>query len=240
MGFRHRLRELLWKYGYDVCAFEPGTHPLAREREIFRSYAIDVVFDVGANTGQFASHIRHDIGFKGKIISFEPLGSAFETLKRNASGDNLWHVYNFGLGDSGTKTRIHVAANSVSSSLLTMLPSHLKAAPGSQFVKTEEVQIKTLDSILSTLCSKDDSIYLKLDTQGFESKVLRGARKSLSWIDTIQLEMSLVPLYESEWPFDRMYKFLVAKGYDLVSIVPVYFGSIPGQILQVDGVFRRL
>lgn len=239
MSVRHNVRKLLWNFGYDVCAFDPKSHPLARQKEIFQSYAIDVVLDVGANTGQFASYVRHSIGFKGTIVSFEPLRSAFEVLKSIAADDNRWQVLNFGLGDSAKVARINIAANSVSSSLLKMLPNHTDAAPESRYVGTESVQIKTLDSILDTLCSKNASIFLKLDTQGFESRVLRGAKRCLPRIDTIQLEMSLVPLYKGEIPFHRMYEFLRGKGYELVSIEPVYFGEIPGQILQVDGVFHR-
>jgi len=51
------------------------------------------------------------------------------------------------------------------------------------------------------LCSNGDEIYLKIDTQGFELRVQKGADRSLSRIRTIQLEMPLTDLYKGEATF---------------------------------------
>ena len=93
-----------------------------------------------------------------------------------------------------------------------MLPQHLQSAPASKFINTEKIQIRTLDSIFGTLCAESDKILLKIDTQGYEKKVLEGARNSLYKITGIQLEMSIVPLYEGELILEEMITYLKIPG----------------------------
>ncbi len=81
---------------------------------------------------------------------------------------------------------------------------------------------------------------MKIDTQGYESKVLKGAEKSLLQIDTVQLEMSLVPLYDGELLFNEMCMLMSEKGYTLVAIDQEYIDRNSGQLLQVNGIFHRL
>ena len=225
--------------GYDISRFDPKSHALARRRKLLESYAIDTVLDVGANIGQFAIQMRKDLGFSGKIISFEPLSSAFELLKLNAAGDPKWRVMHCALGDAESESEINVAGNSYSSSFLDMLPFHIKSAPRSQYIGRETVEIKTLDSMMDDLCSMGANIYLKIDTQGYESKVINGAERSLAHINTVQLEMSLIPLYQDASLFIDMHKLLSQKGYTLVSIEPGFCDKNTGQLLQVDGIYHR-
>lgn len=240
MSIKHELRKFLWKFGYDISKFTPIYHPLARRRQIFEYYAIDTVLDIGASSGQFAQQLRGDIGYANRIISFEPLSSAFELLKANAEADPSWEVFNCAIGDTEEKREINIAGNSYSSSLLNMLPSHLKSAPESKYIGREVIDIKTLDSLFGDLCKSANSIYMKIDTQGFESKVLKGAGKSLARIDTVQMEMSLVPLYEGELLFNEMCMLMSEKGYSLVAIETGFSDLVSGQLLQVDGIFHRL
>ena len=239
MSIKHELRKLLWKVGYDFCRFDPKFNSLARRKKLLESYAIDVVLDVGANTGQFAMQIRNDLGFAGRIVSFEPLTSAFEVVKKNSAGDPKCRVINCALGDTDGKREINVAGNSYSSSLLNMLPTHVKAAPKSNYVGRESIDIKTLDSMINDFCSLEDNTYLKIDRQGFERQVIKGADNSLSRIASVQLEMSLTPLYQDGALFDELHSLLNGKGYSLVSIEPGFFDKNSGRLLQVDGIYHR-
>ena len=239
MLIKHKIQQLLRSFGYDICVFSPASHPLARRKKLFESYGIDIVFDIGANAGEFAQQLRKDIGYKGKILSFEPLSSAFELLRENAKGDPNWEIFNFALGDAETKQEINIAGNSYSSSLLDMLPSHERSAPESKYIGRELIEIKTLDSIFCDLCKPGNSVYLKIDAQGFESKILTGAEKSLAHIDTIQMEMSLVPLYKDELLFNEMYKLMSERGFSLVALESGFADPVSGHLLQVDGIFRR-
>lgn len=224
--------------GYDISRLGPASSPLVRRRKLLKSYAINVVLDVGANAGQFAMQMRN-LGFFGKIVSFEPLGSAFELLRQNADKDPKWEIINCALGEINAAKKINVSANSCSSSLLDMLPAHTKAAPEKIYVAKELIEVRTLDSMINDLCAREDNIYLKIDTQGYESRVISGADEALARIGTIQLEMSLVPLYDEELLFGEMHSLLSEKGYSMVSIEAVYSDRTSGQLLQVDGIYHR-
>lgn len=240
MTIKHDFRKLLWKVGFDIVRYMPEFHPIARFQQLLHSYNIDTVLDIGANSGQFADYLRNDIGYKNRIISFEPLSSAFALLKTKSEKDSDWEVFNIALGDIEEQNEINIAENSYSSSLLDMLPSHLQAAPDSLYKGKESIEIKKLDSIFDNLCSTSTKVYMKIDTQGFESKVLKGAENALQKIDTIQMEMSLVPLYEGELLFHELYSLMIDNGYSLVAILPGFTDKHSGQLLQVDGVFHRL
>ncbi len=239
MRFKHGLRKVLWRLGYDIIKFAPESQPIARKIEIFRSYHVDMVLDIGANSGQFAKEVRNDIGYKGLIYSFEPLSVIFDQLKNNAKNDLYWKVFNCAMGDVNHKTNINISSNSYSSSLLDILPSHLKSEPNSHYVGTEVVEIKTLDSVFNELCGSSKNIYMKIDTQGFESKVLKGAVKSLDKIDTVQIEMSLVPLYKEEILAYELIAWMGNKGYTLIAIENGFSDPDTGQLLQIDGIFHR-
>lgn len=205
-----------------------------------QSYAIDTILDVGANTGQYARQARSELGYKNRIVSFEPLKEAFTTLKRHTVGDPFWECRNFALGDSNEKASINVSANSYSSSILAMLPRHLHFAPDSLYVTKEEITVKTIDSIFSDLCKDSHHIWLKIDTQGFEKKVLAGAEESLIKIDTVQVEMSFVPLYSEGCTFQEMFSLMRQYGYTLIALEDGIFDKDTGQILQMDGIYHRI
>jgi len=231
-------RRFLRKCGFDLVRYEPNTHALARRSRLLGAYDVDVVLDVGANVGQYARQLR-DIGYRGRIVSFEPVQAAYRRLSEAARSDGAWTPINCALGDVDGRVEIHVAGNSQSSSLFAMMPAHLTSEPASQYVGSEEIEIRRLDSCFHDFCSGQDNVLLKIDTQGFEKRVLEGAETSLMAIRTIQLELSLVPLYEGEALFDEMYRLVQSKGFQLVSIETTFADKSSGQLLQFDGIFRR-
>ena len=121
--------------GWDIVQYRPATHPLARRARLLKDYRIDLVLDVGANTGQYARQLR-ELGYKGRIVSFEPLSSAVAELRRAAAYDANWQVRNHACGAENGKREIRVAANSQSSSFLPMKAEHLDAFPDSCYIGT--------------------------------------------------------------------------------------------------------
>ena len=211
---------------------------IARRMKLVRRKKIDTLLDIGANSGQYASEMR-GYGYKGNIVSFEPLKDTFEELKATSIKDNNWLVNNYALGDENVTSLINVSGNSVSSSILNMLPSHLNSAPESKYVDKEKIQIKKLDSIFDSFCGVGNKVMMKIDVQGFEKNVLDGADESLNNIEIIQLEMSIVPLYENETTFIDMINYLDDKGFKLFSLENGYFDPHTGKLLQVDGIFEK-
>jgi FkbM family methyltransferase len=196
MSFLTFIQSTARRFGYDISGYPPISEATKRRRLFFEQMNFDSVIDVGANQGQFAEYIRTQIQFKRKIFSFEPLSSAYAVLRAKASKDPNWITNNFALGAIESKQEINISGNSFSSSLLNMLPSHIKSAPTSKYIDKEWVDIKTLDSIFDVTTQLGRNNYLKIDTQGFEKQVLIGAKNSIHLFSAIQLEISLVPLYE--------------------------------------------
>lgn len=211
---------------------------ITRRLKIIKNLGVTLICDVGANTGQFAKEMRR-FGYRGRLVSFEPLQAAFRVLAKAASKDPDWKVNRFALGDQNGKIQINVAGHSFSSSILNMLPAHEKSAPGSSYVAIEEIEIRSMDSVFQSYLKPDDSVMLKIDTQGYERHVLDGAKDSLKHVTIIQLEMSIVPLYENEMLFMDMVKYLEDMGYSLYSLENGFSDDSTGQLLQVDGIFVR-
>ena len=238
MDIKATIRKLIRRFGLDLHRYSPQADPTRRRTLLLAQYRVDLVLDVGANVGQFGVELRR-AGYHGKIVSFEPLSSAFQQLAIRAATDPAWIAHDFALSDRDATAVLNVAGNSVSSSLLGMLATHSKSAPESVYVASERVTTRRLDGIIATLASSGASVYLKIDAQGAELKVLEGARESLSRIDTLELELSLVPLYEGGPLLPDMMALLAAKGYDLVGLEPGFSDARTGRLLQVDGIFHR-
>ncbi|MDH3457447.1 MAG: FkbM family methyltransferase [Gemmatimonadota bacterium] len=230
MHVKHHIRGFLRARGIDVVRHNT--------KRLLKTYGIETVLDVGANVGQYGQQLR-SIGYHGRIVSFEPLKGAYAKLREVTRGDRSWETLNYALGDTEGTAVINIAANSYSSSILDMLPSHVEAAGESYYVGKEEITIKTLDTVFPSVCPTRSHVLLKLDTQGFEKKVLLGAAQSLGIIDTIQLEMSLVPLYRGEALFDELYHILRDAEYTLVGVEQGFSDKQTGQMLQIEGTFHR-
>jgi FkbM family methyltransferase len=209
-----------------------------RRAKLFEHFGVTQVFDIGANEGQFGLELRR-YGFHGRIVSCEPLSSAFGVLRREARGDPRWTVLQVGIGDRDGEARINIAANSASSSLLPMLPRLSSAAPHASFVGVEAIQVITLPTLLEGYGDSTAGTFVKLDVQGYESRILEAARAVLGNMTGVQLEMSLAQLYESEALFPEMLDFMGREGFVLMGVEPGLSDPVSGRLLQMDGIFFR-
>jgi FkbM family methyltransferase len=233
-------RRLARASGLELRRFHPVSSPAAQLRAMLAAHQVNLVLDVGANTGQFGNELRRHVGYRGRIVSFEAMRAAHDELSRRAAKDALWEVaQRAALGArSGTAT-MNVSDNSVSSSILPMLPSHAGAAPESRYSGTESVRLEPLDSLAVDYVKADSVVFLKIDTQGYESEVLLGAPKTLSRAVGVQLELSLIPLYEGQKLMPEMIGHMEGSGFDLWGIAPTFAAPITGRMLQVDAIFFR-
>jgi FkbM family methyltransferase len=204
------------------------------------AHEVNLIFDVGANTGQFGKALRWHVGYSGRIISFEAMRAAHAELIRTAARDKLWEVARrAALGATSGMVTMNVSGNSVSSSVLPMLPSHASAAPESRYSGTETVALEPLDSLAIGYFEENSVAFLKIDTQGYESEVLLGAPKTLSRAVGVQLELSLIPLYDGQKLMPEMIEHMHGIGFDLWGIAPTFAEPITGRMLQVDAVFFK-
>ncbi len=205
----------------------------------FVYFYIDIVFDIGANEGQYAIDLRTK-GFNGRIVSFEPLPAAHEIISSNCAADSLWTLHKrVAVGARSGVSKLNVAGNSMSSSLLPMLTSHLAAAPESAYVGATEVDVITLDSVFEHYAKGHNRVAVKLDTQGFEFEVLSGASDSLGKITSFVLELSTIPLYENERTYEWFFEFFRENGFSLWCLSPGFSDKKTGRLLQFDACFVK-
>ncbi|MGI9175528.1 MAG: FkbM family methyltransferase [Rhodothermales bacterium] len=238
-GIRPAIRRWIRKTtGLDVRVYDFKNAPMARRMALLQHHGIGVVLDVGANMGQYAQSLRRN-GYRGRIVSFEPMAAAFQMLQAHAQADPAWEAVHFGLGAAEEEATIHIAQNPQCSSLLAPLPRYLEASPAPTLVGDEAIRIQPLDTVFSKYVREGERGFLKLDVQGYERRVLEGAQASLPHIAGVQLELSLVPLYEGGPVLEEMLAYLAGQGFTLMSIEPTASHPRTGQQLQVDGVFFR-
>jgi FkbM family methyltransferase len=208
--------------------------------KLLKYHKVTRVFDVGANAGQYAETL-FDLGYTGKIVSFEPLAEAHRILLRKKNRYKQWIIAErCAIGEQDKEISINISENLVSSSILPMDNRQEKYELGSQYVGKETVPMYKLDTIYPRYVEKDDILFLKMDVQGYEKFVLIGSEKLLSYLKGIQLECSLVPLYEGEMLFIDMIKDLEDKGFTLYEIIPgISDHKNSGRLLQADCIFFK-
>jgi len=226
-------RQFLRRLGYEITAHEADSD--LGMQNLLAARGIQTVIDVGANQGQYADHVR-TLGFQGHIHSFEPGSAAFALLERASRQDPTWEAHQLALGSEAGVAELMVAQNSVSSSLLPVERAHLDAAPQSRTDSTERVTVSTLDRE----CERAEGpLLVKIDTQGYELPVLRGARDTMSRIAAVQVELSFAPLYAGQSSYLGLLTFLADAGFTPFQLIPGFSDPQSGRLLQADLVTVR-
>lgn len=238
-AFERLIRQTANRFGIDIQRLHPGRSDIERLSLMLSNQKIDLVLDVGANTGQFAKSLRK-AGYVQRLVSFEPLSSAHGQLVQASTSDANWVIApQAAVGDQDGEVEMHIAENSVSSSALDMLDSHVTAAPKSAYVGTERVRLIRLDSVAHDYLRPGSVPFLKIDTQGYEDRVLDGAGELLLKTKGVHLEVSFVPLYEGQKLFDELVARLQGLGFSIWAIWPGFCDPQSGRMLQVDATFFR-
>lgn len=239
MTGKHFLRLIARRFGVEVARRSVHNSTDLRIVKLLATHGVDTVVDVGANAGSYAESLFSN-GYNGRVVSFEPLEAAHATLSQRATSHPGWAVAErTALGSEDGEVVINVAANSASSSIFPMLASHVSAHPESRYIGNQRVRMQRLDNVRQEWIDDSESLFLKVDTQGYEQAVLQGATGLLGRLKGVQLEMSLVPLYEGQMLFAGLCDMLCGWGFELYSLEPGFIDARTGRMLQVDGVFFR-
>ena len=238
--FERFTKKIFQNFGILIRKYNPATSEELRRIKLLEHYNIDLVFDIGANKGQYAMGIM-DAGYKNKIVSFEPLSSVHSIIEAESKKYSSWTVApRCAVGAKKEEIEINISANSVSSTLLNMLDSHIEGAPESKIIGKEKVQVFPLDEIGADYATSSKNIFLKIDVQGFEQEVLKGAESMIAKAKGIEMEISLIPLYENQnWLLPQVLEFMTTKGFTMTSIVPAFTDNKTGKVLQCNGIFFR-
>lgn len=233
------VKRTIRRLGFDLRRYHPSGSETAQFMTMLSAHGINLVFDVGANIGQFGKSLR-EADYRGRIVSFEPLAAARVQLLSVSRNDSLWAIApRAAIGSEDGEIEINVAGNSVSSSVLGMLDAHASSAPCSAYVGSEKVPLRRLDAIASDYLVPGSVLFIKIDTQGYEDRVLQGATSLLDRAVGLQLELSLVPLYDGQRLHEELISQLKALGFELWGMAPVFIDPTSGRLLQVDATFFR-
>jgi FkbM family methyltransferase len=198
---------------------------------------IEQVIDVGANNGQFGEFLRAN-GYRGKIISFEPIEAEFQTLSRKAAADGNWEAHHCGLGAVTGQATIHVAELTVFSSILPSTDAAAQHDSRTAIDHTETIPIRTLDEVAAGLTG---NLFLKIDTQGYEKQVIEGGRQTLPRLSGILMELPIFHVYAGEWQFHEGLKFMADAGFVPAQIQAVnYHGKDKVSAVDFDCLFRPI
>lgn len=224
------VRRILGHYGLDVRR-RPN---LGR---FLASRAIDVFLDVGANSGQTGAALRQQ-GYRGRIVSFEPVRDVFLGLKQRADRDGNWDAHNFALGSSNETRVINVSRNTLFSSMLTQTEEAARFNVDTSVVHRETVTVRRLDDMFSEFVDK--RVFLKVVTQGSERDVLAGGRNALERIAAIELILPIVQIYAGNWSFAEAITSMQELGFVLAQTgQEVYAGETQPILLELYCIFRR-
>ena len=228
------IKRIFSLFGIGIFRFD-----ISKERVIPEYLDLDLMLDVGANTGQYVTLIRRQ-GFKNQIVSFEPLSAEHLQLQANSRKDVNWEIFErCAIGNVNGSGTMNISQNSFSSSLLGILKSHLSAAPESAYIGTESTPIFRLSEIYQSKYTGYKRLGLKIDVQGFEMEVLLGAQEILNLVSFVQIEMSLIPVYSDQKMYFEIDAFLRQSGFSLWKVVPGFSNPVDGQQLQFDGIYVK-
>lgn len=233
------MRKLVRKSGFDVVKFPDELNGAGDIAHLLELKGINVLFDIGANVGQYARQIRRS-GYQGRIVSFEPVKDTHNILTRIAAGDGAWTVApRMALGEDEKETDVYVSSYSDMSSLLQPSRATRIAFPRANSKASESVRERKLDNVFSDYVVGGELCFVKIDTQGFERRILEGARGVMPSIHGLQLELSLVSLYEGETLFAELHEYVCSIGFEPYLFLPGYYSRLIGRQLQVDCVYFR-
>jgi FkbM family methyltransferase len=234
--FIHRLVRGL---GFDLIRYPGGTGYGVGFAQLIDRLGADVVIDVGAHVGEFASVLR-ERGYAGRMVSFEPVSDSFDRLQRRARLDPLWETHSLALGEQREQKAINVT---VSSDLASFLPvsergrRHFGALI--ERAKNQElVDVVRLDEVFDDLIGDVKRAVMKVDTQGWDMAVLRGATGVLDRIVGLQVEMAVNPYYDRAPSYLDVLQWLRAFGFEPTGFFPVTWDE--GVLAEIDCTLQRV
>ncbi len=217
------IRDLLNKCGFDIVRTKNQHDNFSNHlANVLAAENIECVIDVGANSGQYGKFLR-DIGYKGYIVSFEPVSAVFKVLKEKCDQDDKWSCYDFALGDKSEEKIINVYKSTVFSSFLEANDYSKKIWTSLEDVSPENVKVCRLDDIYDDVIGKlgCNNHMLKLDTQGYDKFAFDGARDCLKNISVLQSELSLISVYDGMLDVYDILKEYHHAGFYISGMYPI-------------------
>jgi FkbM family methyltransferase len=239
-GVKELVRKGATRVGCQIGRL-PGIELLSTHlATLFNRLRINCILDVGAHVGQYGRFLRN-LGYQGRIVSFEPIGANFAVLEQRLAGDRNWNARRLALGHTEGTIPINVTNLTQFSSFLPPNSysqgqfGHLSAVD-----HTEEVEVRRLDSVWDEVMGSltDPRVFLKLDTQGYDLKVLEGSGVHLGQVAALQSELAVKPIYEGMTGYMEAISAMNEMGFELTGLFPVT-RDVELKIVEFDCVMTR-
>lgn len=198
-------------------------------------FQIRTFIDVGAFKGEYIDFARKHFP-DAAIYAFEPLPQMYKALQEKRKEDKNIIIYPYALGDANGAKFMYQSSYPPSSSLLPMGKLHKQNFPESSKQKRIRVNIKTLDFVLSSHKLKKD-IFVKIDTQGYEDRIIAGGEKVFRQATLLLIEVSFQELYKKQSLFHDIYTQLYSLGFCLYGFRNQIVSPLDGSILQAHAYF---
>jgi FkbM family methyltransferase len=198
----------------------------------------DLIIDVGANVGQFSSSAANFFP-KAEVHSFEPIPECYQILLKNTEKLPNIKTYNFAVGSSDKNIQFFINADVQSSSALKTSELRLEIFPDKYEIAKIEVEQKCLDTVYAGRVLGENCL-LKMDVQGLEVDVLKGAVNSLSGIRYVLLEAAVQPMYEGEVCLQDMITFTENLGFKLRNVIQGSRSPTTKTFIEFDLLFEAI
>jgi len=236
------IQHIFKRFGYQIMRF-PALHSHERHiHKLLSTLAVNCVLDVGAHKGEFYQFLRR-AGYGGRVVSFEPLPESFARLRQVAAGDPDWRGYNVALGRETGTLPINVPDSTGFASFLRPNDYCRERFPVAHWDgRTVIVRVERLESLYADVVAgiERPRVFLKMDTQGWDSAVLAGAGQPLADVVALQSEVSVIPIYDGMRSITESIAYYNALGFELTNLFPVTFDAEDMRVIEYDCVMRRM
>ncbi len=208
------LKKMLNMLGLKVNRVTRGRVPDADRFKWLKDMQINTIIDVGGSKGNATLEFKK-LFPSATVYAFEPLPDVFKRMQEKVAHLHDVYLFNIALSDQKGTAEIHRSSYSGSSSLLPMAHLHKKLFPITAGEHLLPIETDTLDAVLRSKTLKGP-ILMKIDVQGFEDKVLAGAKEILKSVSVIIVEVSFKELYVGQPMFGDIYKLLTESGFKYI------------------------
>ena len=220
---RDLVKRSAQKIGVAIDFYPPPGSFRRQLRDLLAQMKINVVLDVGAYIGNYAAELR-TTGYKGKIISFEPIPDSYERLEARMHRDPLWCGQPFGLSDENREALMNTFSRGDFNSLLPLRKdSEVAYSLESSSRNQTTIQLRRLDAVLPQLIEgiQFPRVFMKIDTQGHDLSVVKGASGVLNSIVSLQSELPALQIYDGMASMSTVLEYYSTCGFVPIGFHPV-------------------
>jgi FkbM family methyltransferase len=226
-----------------AISYYPPPESFARQlRDFLLQMEINVVLDVGAFIGNYPIELR-EAGYRGRIISFEPVPASYDRLYARMHHDSLWCGQPYGLSDDNRETMMNTYARGDFNSLLNLRKDPELAYSLDPSLRSQTpIQLRRLDAVLPQLIDEIPSprVFLKMDTQGHDANVVKGAAGVLDNIVGLQSELPAINIYDGMLSMSSTLDYYASCGFIPIGFYPENtFPNIKQIVPEFNVLFNR-